>query len=41
MFLSKTPGLLKIDRDATGNVTSMMGASAEMLDWMAEAFDLT
>jgi len=40
MFLSKTPGLLKIDRDATGNV-SMKGVSAEMLDWMAEAFDLT
>ena len=37
----KTPGSLKISRDELGNLTSMKGVSAEMLDWMTKAFDFT
>lgn len=39
--LLKTPGSLAIERDAFGNVTAMKGVSAEMLDWMENAFNLT
>jgi len=37
----KIAGILEIDRDASGNATSIKGISAEMLNWMAQALNIT
>ena len=34
------PGTMKMERDASGNVTSMVGISVEMLNWMSRAFEI-
>jgi len=41
VFSFKLPGIMTISRDAVGNITSLKGISAEMLDWMSLAFNFT
>ena len=40
-LVQKFPGVMKIIKNAFGNVTSTEGISAEMLDWMTRAFNIT